>query len=162
VVAEVVQSRMATVAELHHELASAPRNGSAVLRQVLAEVADGVRSAPEGELRDLMRRSEILPAVLWNPVLATESGQVLPTPDGYIEEAGLALEVDSREFHLGANGWAATLERTNRWAAAGIAVLHLRPSQIRKEPERVLAQIERAYAARVGVQLKIRVSSRAS
>lgn len=159
VVAEVVQRRMTTVVALHRELESAPRKGSAVLRQVLAEIADGIRSAPEAELRIVVSGSEILPVVRWNPVLSTESGRSLPTPDGYIEEAGLILEVDSREFHLGADGWAATLERTNRWAAAGLVVIHVRPSEIREQPLRVLAEIERAYAVRVGVQLKIRVDS---
>src|SRR5262245_738408 len=117
---------MATAGELRRELSFAPSNGSGVRRQVLAEVGEGVRSAPEAGLRQLTGRSSVLPHVWWNPKLATASGGRLPTPDGYIEEAAVALEVDSRGFHLGADGWAATLDRTIRWAAAGIAVLHLR------------------------------------
>jgi very-short-patch-repair endonuclease len=71
-----------------------------------------------------------------------------PTPDGYIEEARLALEVDSREFHLTPDDWERTLNHHNRLAAAGILVLHFTPKQIREEPSRVRSQIEDAYRER--------------
>jgi len=61
VIAEVVQSQMTTVAELRHELELAPRRGSARLRDVIAEVADGVRSAPEAELRQLAVKTDCSP-----------------------------------------------------------------------------------------------------
>jgi very-short-patch-repair endonuclease len=69
----------------------------------------------------------------------------LPTPDGYIEEAAIALEVDSREFHMSPDDWEKTLKHHNKLAAAGILVLHFSPKQIREEPDRVLRQIENAY-----------------
>jgi hypothetical protein len=159
VVAEAVQRQMATVAHLTYELDKTCRNGTAILRQVLAEIADGVRSAPEAELHTLTARSRLLPAIRWNPQLRGPSGVRLPTPDGYIEDAGIALEVDSREFHLSADGWRATLEHHNRLAQAGILVLHFTPAQLRGEPLRVLAEIERAYVERVraGVRLAVHV-----
>jgi very-short-patch-repair endonuclease len=144
VLAEAVQRNYATVRELARELEYAQRNGTALLREVLAEVADGARSAPEAQLRQLIARSKILPKVRWNPKLPGG----LPTPDGYIEEADMALEVDSREFHLSPDDWEKTLKHHNELAAAGILVLHFTPKQIREEPDGVLRQIENAYGER--------------
>ncbi|NUT06045.1 MAG: hypothetical protein HOV76_21455 [Hamadaea sp.] len=161
VVAEAVQNEITTVRALRTELELARRNGTAVLRAVLDEVADGVRSAPEAELRSLATQSLLLPAIRWNPKLADASGVQLPTPDGYLDEVGIALEVDSREFHLSAPGWEATLRHHNRLAAAGILVLHFTPKRIRESPHSVLAEIERAYVERLraGVRPTIRLVS---
>jgi hypothetical protein len=98
-VAESVQRRLTTVAQLREELDLGTRKGSALMREALDEVADGVRSAPEAQLRQIAETTSALPAVLWNPALATVSGQSLPTPDGWIDDVGIALEVDSREHH---------------------------------------------------------------
>ncbi|MEV6965500.1 hypothetical protein AB0M47_10315 [Hamadaea sp. NPDC051192] len=161
VVAEGIQRAITTIVDLQRELDLARRNGTAVLRAVVDEVADGVRSAPEAELRRLAKQSLILPTISWNPRLADADGNDLPTPDGYLDLAALALEVDSREFHLSPEAWEATLRHHNQLAAAGILVLHFTPKQIRETPHSVLAEIERAYVARLGAgaAYKIRVIS---
>jgi hypothetical protein len=56
VVGSAVQKGRCTIKQLADELAAGPIRGSAQLRAVLAEVADGVRSAAEGEA---VRRSGI-------------------------------------------------------------------------------------------------------
>jgi very-short-patch-repair endonuclease len=140
VLAEAVQRNHTTIRQLAYELGKAQRNGTAVLREVLTEIADGARSAPEAELRQIASGLK----VRWNPKMPNG----LPTPDGYIEEARLALEVDSREFHLTPDGWERTLDHHNKLAAAGILVLHFTPKQIREEPGRVRRQIEDAYRER--------------
>jgi very-short-patch-repair endonuclease len=144
VLAEAVQRDHATVRQLAYELEKAQRNGTAFLREVLTQIADGARSAPEGQLRRIALGSRILPTVRWNPKMPDG----LPTPDGYIEEARLALEVDSREFHLTPDDWERTLDHHNKLAAAGILVLHFTPKQIREEPDRVRRQIEDAFRQR--------------
>ncbi|NUO55996.1 MAG: hypothetical protein HOV78_04995 [Hamadaea sp.] len=163
VVAEGIQRAITTIPDLRRELEFAQRNGTAVLRAVVDEVADGVRSAPEADLRRLTKQSLILPAISWNPQLMDAAGDDLPTPDGYLEEAALAVEVDSREFHFSTDGWEATLRHHNLLAAAGILVLRFTPKQIREAPHSVLAEIERAFivrlAARAGAHCKIRVIS---
>ena len=83
---------------------------SPVLRAGLAEIADGVRSVPEGVVRKLVLAST-LPAPLWNPRLFTNSGQFIACPDAYWGEAGLAVEVESREFHFEVAAWNRTLAR---------------------------------------------------
>jgi very-short-patch-repair endonuclease len=149
VVAEAVQNAHTTIEQIGHELGRSVRNGTAILRDVVGEVTDGVRSAPEAELRALALRSRILPRFRWNPRLTTSDGVKLPTPDGYLEDVGIAVEVDSREFHLGADEWQRTLAHDNGLSAAGIVVLRFTPAEIRSEPNRVLGEIEQAYVRRL-------------
>jgi hypothetical protein len=65
VVAAVVQQRRCTVPDLTAELNAGPRQQSGLLRIALGEVADGVRSPAEADLRSLIRRTG-LPAPLYN------------------------------------------------------------------------------------------------
>ncbi len=142
-VAESVQSRLATVAALRAELDAGPRRASALLRQAIDEVSAGTRSAPEAELRTLLRASRVLPKALWNPKL-----KGLPTPDAYFAEARLVLEVDSRAHHTSPVDWERTMRRHNTFGARGLLVLHFSPARIRRDPVAVLAEIERAYRDR--------------
>lgn len=140
-VAEAVQRRFASVDEFARELAEGPRRGSGLLRELVAELADGVRSAPEAELRELLADSGVLPEILWNPAITDLAGAVLPTPDGLIVEAGVALEVDSREFHLSPEDWRRTMRRHNELSAHGLLVLHFTPDQIRREPYAIVKTV---------------------
>jgi len=145
VVASAVQQRLCTVSQLADELAERHNAGDALLRAVLAEVAAGSRSAPEGELLELIGKSD-LPTPLFNPTLILE-GRFLACPDAWWPEAGVAVEVDSREWHLLPGDWERTMRRHRRMTAAGIFVLHVSPSQLRTEPTQVLADIGAALAA---------------
>ncbi|MEU0558454.1 hypothetical protein [Dactylosporangium sp. NPDC006015] len=148
-VAEAVQSAHCTVEDLTRELAAAPKAGTAVLRRAVAEVLAGVRSIAEGEARALLARSTVLPAMLWNPVLKTLDGMALPSPDGWIPDVGLALEVDSRSYHLSPEDWERNLHRHARLAEAGAVVLHFSPQQIHRDPAWFVASVERSYLARL-------------
>jgi len=59
VVCEAVQRRACFVDDLVAELEAGPSAGSALLRAALAEVADGVRSVAEADLRVLILRSDL-------------------------------------------------------------------------------------------------------
>lgn len=147
--AEAVQRKLTDLPELLDELREGPKAGSALLRKALVDLGAGVRSAPEAEFRDLLGRSKILPAILWNPKLATVDGSAsLPTPDGWIQEVGLVLEVDSQEHHASPEGWRRTMERHNLFGAYGVLVLHFTPREIREEASKVLARVEQAYLER--------------
>jgi hypothetical protein len=146
VVASAVQQRRCTVAELAVELAAGPVRGSALFRSVLAEVSDGIRSPAEGDLRDLILRSA-LPRPLFNPSLLLH-GRLLAKPDAWWPDYGVAVEVDSREWHLSPDDWEATMRRDRRLTVAGIRVLHVSPRQLRAESERVIGDI--AAALRTG------------
>lgn len=159
IVAEAVQNSHTTVRALRRELEAAGTHRTRLLRVALKEVDQGARSAPEAELAKELSRSKILPPVQWNVPLVREDGSPLPTPDGWIDETGIALEVDSREYHLGPQGWQRTLRRHNELSAHGALVLHFTPSEIRRSLRRVRRIIEQAHLERVahGAKLKIEV-----
>jgi hypothetical protein len=146
VVASAVQQGKCTVAALAVELAAGPVRGSALFRSVLAEVAEGIRSPAEGDLRDLILRSA-LPRPLFNPSLFL-GGRLLAKPDAWWPDYGVAVEVDSREWHLAPDDWEATMRRDRRLTVAGIRVLHVSPRQLRTEPDRIIRDI--AAALRTG------------
>jgi very-short-patch-repair endonuclease len=90
-----------------------------------------------------------LPPIRWNARLLTSDGAVLPTPDGFIPDAALALEVDSREHHAGEDGWRRTLRRSNVLEQYGIAVLHFTPTEIRLSPAAVRRTVEQTCTLRL-------------
>jgi hypothetical protein len=145
VVAACVQRGKAPVWLLAEELARVPVQGSAGFRQVLAEVAEGVRSTTEGELLAWIKRAR-LPVPLLNPRLYI-GGEFLAMPDAYWPSAGVAAEVDSREWHLSPADWEHTMARHTRMSARGIIVLHYPPSRIRKAGREVAAEIRAALAS---------------
>jgi very-short-patch-repair endonuclease len=139
VVAGGVQRRKLTVADLAAELDAGPTRGSGQLRAALAEVADGVRSAAEGDLHALVKR-ERLPEPMYNARLFV-GNQLLAIPDAWWPQAGLAVEVDSREWHLSPSDWERTLARGARMTEHGILVMRFTPRQIRTTGHEVASKI---------------------
>ncbi|MBV9206497.1 MAG: hypothetical protein JO037_14165 [Actinobacteria bacterium] len=144
VVAESVQLGRCTVGQLAEELCSGPIRGSAKFRSVLAEVAEGIRSTAEGDLRDLIKAAR-LPMPLFNASLY-DGDTFLGKPDAWWPDAGVAGEVDSREWHLSPGDWDRTRRRHDRMAAAGIIPLHFSPNEVRREPAEVVQRIRGALA----------------
>jgi hypothetical protein len=144
-VAGAVQRGLCPIERLVEELQEGPKQGSALLRRALAEVADGVHSAAEGQLHTLIKRAG-LPMPMFNPRLFV-GRDFLAAPDCWWPDAGVAAEVDSREWHLSPRDWENTLARQARMAAAGIIVLHFPPSRIYTERKEVIAEIRGALAA---------------
>lgn len=142
VVADSVQQGICPIARIADELVAGPVRGSARLRQVLAEVADGVRSAAEAHLRELIKRAH-LPMPMFNPRLFV-GREFLGSPDCWWSQAGVAAEVDSKEWHFSVDGWEKTLERHARMSVHGILVLHFTPRQVRVQPGAVAATIRQA------------------
>jgi hypothetical protein len=158
VAADAIQRRRCRLEQLTEELARAPVRHSAWLRQVTAEVAEGIRSAAEGDFLDLIRRAR-LPMPIFNARLFAEH-TFIAVPDVWWPEAGVAVEVDSREWHLSPDDWERTLSRHARMSAHGIIVLHFTPHQIKTEPARVVGQIRSALrAGRARPALEIRTLS---
>ncbi|MFI6762644.1 type IV toxin-antitoxin system AbiEi family antitoxin domain-containing protein [Micromonospora sp. NPDC050417] len=150
ILAEAIQRDFTDLPALDGEIRRARRSRTALVRRAFAEVVDGVRSAPEAELRECLAGSEVLPEIRWNPRLGDRSGARLPSPDGWIDDAAIALEVDSREFHFTPTGWANTLRRNNELGRHGALVLHFTPAQIRQDPDLVRRTVEDAYRSRQG------------
>src|SRR5579859_2512547 len=148
VVAAAVQRGLCPVGRLMEELREGPKQGSALFRRALAEVADGVRSAAEARLHTLIKRAG-LPMPMFNPRLFV-GRDFLAVPDCWWPDAGVVAEVDSREWHLSPRGWENTLARQARMSAAGIIVLHFPPRQINTRPVEVAGLIRKALAAARG------------
>ncbi|MBV9384367.1 MAG: hypothetical protein JO242_27350 [Streptosporangiaceae bacterium] len=142
VVADAVQRKHCDVPELRAELAGGPNIGSSLFREALSGVADGIRSASERDMRALLMKSG-LPMPLFNAKVY-DGEAFVAQPDAWWPEAGLAVEVDSREWHTSPQDHRRTLERGARMTAHGIIVLRFTPGQIRSDPKTVLARIRSA------------------
>ena len=144
-VAEAVQQGRCLIQHLARELEAGPVPGSGLFRRALAEVAEGIRSAVEGDLHDLIRWAR-LPTPLYNPRLLVD-GEFLAMPDCWWPESGVAGEADSRAWHFSPDDWEQTLARHARMSAHGIIVLHLTSQRIRFKRREVAEDIRRALAA---------------
>jgi hypothetical protein len=143
VVADAVQRDRCTVRDLAAELNEGPKWGSSLFRQALADVAEGVRSTAEGDLKDLLAKAKI-PMPLFNPALYDQDGTFIARPDAWWPELGIAMEVDSHEWHLSPEDHAHTLARGRRMGRYQIVVLRFTPRQIRSEPDSVVRDIRAA------------------
>ncbi|WP_298328823.1 hypothetical protein [Haloactinopolyspora sp.] len=139
---EVVQRRIVSLTSLREHVRAAPRRGGALMREAMADIDAGCRSAPECELRDLIRRSTVLPEPRWNQRLPGARGIV---PDACWPEARLVVEVDSRSWHGFGDAPQRTEERRATYAALGWRVLPVAPARIRGDAANVLREIEAAY-----------------
>jgi hypothetical protein len=144
VVASVVQQGRCPLALLATELDQGPARGSANLRAALAEVAGGVRSPAEADFKDLLRRAGI-PEPMFNARLL-DGDTLVAIVDCWWEEAGVAAEVDSREWHFSPADWEDTMRRHAALSAHGVIVLHFTPHQIKAEPREVIQTIKAALA----------------
>jgi hypothetical protein len=148
-VASAVQRGKLLVGHLARELETAgPVAGSARIRMVLAEVADGVRSVAEADLRTLIMQAR-LPTPLYNPDLFV-GGKFLARPDAWWPDAGVAVEVDSIAWHLSPSDYELTQIRHDRMIAQGIRVLHFTPRYLRTARREVVQQIRSTLAQSAG------------
>ena len=136
-------ARVCTVAELTAELESGPSAGSALLREALAEVGDGVRSVAEGEFRRLILRSG-LPRPIFNARLFDADGTFIATVDAWWQRAGVAAEIDSRAYHLAAKDQDRTTERHDKLIAHGIFPLHFPPKRMKTDAAGIVREIGQA------------------
>lgn len=146
VVAEAVQCRQCSVEMLISELNEGPVAGSRFYRIALGEIGDGIRSAAEADLRELIDRSD-LETPMYNPRLYAADGTFIGIPDAWWQRAGVAGEVDSRQYHLGPEDHERTTMRHNRMQAHGISVLHFLPGTLRSKSPEVVRDLRGAIKA---------------
>jgi very-short-patch-repair endonuclease len=143
-VASVVQQGKCTPSMLAAELKEGPVQGSALLRVAVGDVYAGTRSDPEADLKELLRHTK-LPMPEFNPRLYADD-TFIASPDAWWRHAGVAAEVDSREYHLSPEDHERTLARDARMRMYGMNVLHFTPRQIRTQPSQVANAIKAALA----------------
>ncbi|MCM1967597.1 hypothetical protein [Streptomyces sp. G1] len=140
VLAHVVQSGWCHPHDLHTELRDARLLTRPAIRAAAAELLAGVRSVAEAQARDVLSATD-LPTPLWNARLHTPDGTFLASPDAYWPDEGVALEIDSAEYHYNRDSWHATLHRRLRLESHGILVVSATPSMIRDTPSEVIAAL---------------------
>ncbi|MEU6894229.1 hypothetical protein ABZ934_20965 [Streptomyces sp. NPDC046557] len=143
--AHVVQAGWCHPHDLHAELRASRLLGRPAIRSAASELLAGVRSVAEARARDALTATD-LPAPLWNARLHTPDGAFLASPDAYWPDEGVALEIDSAEYHYTRDLWQATLRRRLRLEAHGVLVVSATPSMIRDTPTEVVAALRALLA----------------
>jgi len=151
IVIEAVQRRLVGLPDLEHELAAGARRGSAILRRALATARTGAWSVAEVDLLDLVATSRVLPPAWPNPELRALDGTLLPSPDAWFDDVGLAVQVHSAKHHSSPTDWDRTVRIDSIFAEYGISRLAVTPHDVQMNGRQVLERIERAYCARVGL-----------
>ncbi len=146
VICEVTRRQLCSLAGLRQELNEGPRQGSALLLRCLRDVARGIWSAAEGDLMDLIDGSD-LPQPAYNVALYTEDDTLLGIVDAWWQRAGVAAEVDSREFHFQPEDWSATLKRHNRITKHRVQLMHFPPHRIHSDGAGVVGELWDAIAS---------------
>jgi hypothetical protein len=141
------QQRRVRESDLRHELESGAVRGSAVVRAALNDISAGAWSMPELEVLSELARSTVLPHVWPNPELVTSDGLLLPTPDFWIDEVGLAGQIHSRRYHARDQDWERTVSADSVFAEHGIPVIAVTPTGFRRDPAAFRRRVERAYLA---------------
>ena len=85
-----------------------------------------------------------LPEPMYNAELFATDGTFLGIADTWWQRAGVAGEVDSRQYHLSPRDYERTVMRHNRMAATGINLLHFLPSTVKSDPSTVIANLRGA------------------
>jgi hypothetical protein len=145
-VVEAVQRDFTTVdalAEWCYRLR--PRDAAKVLPAVEA-AARGVWSVAEDEVLDLMGTSSLLPEPMTNPRLFDAAGRALVTPDLWLDDVAMAVMVHSRTYHANGDQFVDTVDRDADLVAAGVAVIGVTPTGVRRDPAAALRRIEATYA----------------
>lgn len=143
---ETTQSGLVTQEELSSELESGSSRGTALPRAVLRELRADVRSVAEAVSIAVWKRAG-LPAAERNIPIYDARGDYIGTPDVWCDDVGFGWEIDSYEHHFRRADYARTLERNNRYAAAGIIIVQTVPSKLRVSPTTVVAELRAAYEA---------------
>jgi len=129
VVAEAVQRRACSIAEIGLELEEGSARDTGHLRTTLAEMRAGARSAAEARFLNRVKRSD-LPMPQFNVLLVAADGTVIAEVDAWWADAGVAAEVDSQEYHFYRADWLKTNAKHSRMVKFGILPHHFAPSRI--------------------------------
>jgi hypothetical protein len=130
VVLGAVAQGCSSVVDLTTLLEAGQRNGSGMVRRAISDAARGCASPPEAELVDGMVGRGVPFYV--NPEL-WHHGVLLGSTDVWLAGTGSGGEVESQERHGDAIGVENTYDRHERFAAAGVNLVHLSVARIRRD-----------------------------
>lgn len=130
--------------DLVTEMETGSRRGTGLPREILRSFTADLRSVAEHDALKLLRTTS-LPESSWNVVLCDDEGRYIARPDIWFDDVGLAVEIDSFEFHFSRDDYAATIRRDARYAVNGVVVLRLLPTRLRAHPDEVRREVRSAY-----------------
>lgn len=145
---QAVQRHQVSVESLSRELERGSVRGSARPRRVMQELILGAQSVSEADLVTLMSDSEVLPPAHHNCDLLAPDGAFLCRPDGYIEEVGLAVQVQSLRYHLDPSAQERDYNQRLTLGRYGVLVAEVRPNRLRREGRTFLSELEATYVDR--------------
>jgi very-short-patch-repair endonuclease len=130
VVADVLQEDLADLPGLAAGTRALGRRATPWLRQTLTDVARGMRSVGEADLRRVIL-AEGLPEPEWNAAIVTPTGEF--HLDAYRRAAQVGAEADGTRFHLSAEDWQADLVRQNAVQGTGVRLMRFPVPRLRSE-----------------------------
>lgn len=133
-IVEAIQRNLTTVDEVAEWCYRLRSRDAAKVLPALETAALGVWSEPEAEVLDLMGASSVLPEAMTNPRLLDADGRRLITPDLWLDDVAMAVMVHSREYHADGEQFVSTIDRDAELVAAGVAVLGVTPTGVRRDP----------------------------
>lgn len=142
--AEVVFHHGVRLDELNAELVVGARRGTTLCLEVLREIGARIRSGVASLARDLVHRAG-LPPPRWNVPVDDAMGNPLGAVTGTWDDAKLAWDVHAFDFDPTPDSYPTALKRGSRLAATGLLVLHTSATQLRSDPEGVIADLSTAF-----------------
>ncbi|HET8600920.1 MAG TPA: hypothetical protein VFL99_11385 [Segeticoccus sp.] len=146
----VLQQGLTKPLRVHHELRHTHRNDTVDVRDAVRAFERGAWSRPEAVLAEALGRSTVLPEVLLNAGLALPNGQRLPTPDAYVQEVALAIQVHSRKYHARNRDWQGTVEADLELTRHGIVVQQVTPRTLDEGAAGFVRAVEQSYQQLLG------------
>ncbi len=139
-VADAVQRRSCSIAEIGLELREGDIRGTARLRRALAEVRAGTRSVAEVHFRERIAKSG-LPQPRFNVFLRASDGVDIGEVDAWWADAGVSVEIDSQEYHFYRADWLRTDAKRSRLLSHGIFAHNIAPARVQNDWENVYREI---------------------
>lgn len=141
---EIVFQSGVRLDELNCELVVGGRRGAGLPRQVLHEIGARIRAAVASSARELVH-SAGLPPPRWNVPVDDAMGNPLGTVTGTWQDAKVAWDVHAFDFDPAPASYPIALKRGSRLAASGHLVLHTPATQIRANPNGVIADLRATF-----------------
>lgn len=146
---DAMQRRITTYDDLVRAHVQGPPRNSRYGDEALAQLAAGIRSAPEQDFRRLVEASTLISGVGYNVWLRLSSGRIVCV-DALLEASAVIHETNGRVAHAREDLFEDMQERHDALTAEGFTVLHNSPRRLRAQGREVIAEVERCHARHRG------------
>lgn len=141
VVAEAIQKQACNLAQLGLELKRAGARDTSRLRTALSDIQAGSRSVAEVRFRERVEQSD-LPAPKYNVFLRAADGTAIGEVDAWWADAGVSVEIDSREYHFYRAGWLKTEAKRSRLLKYGVFPHNIAPVRVADDWNAVYSELK--------------------